>query len=82
MCLGITGRVVELVEGYGDQLARVDVMGRTREINIGMLEDGPPTPGDWVMIHMGFALERLDEQQVTEVMEGLEMMRGPAGDGG
>ena len=40
MCLGIPGRVVEMVDGYGDQLALVDV-GRRRPVNIGMLEGGP-----------------------------------------
>lgn len=74
MCLGIPGQVVEMVEGYGDQLAMVDVMGAARKINIGMLDDAPVTPGDWVMIHMGFALERIDADGAAEAISGLEMM--------
>lgn len=79
MCLGIPGQVVDLVDGYGGQLATVDVMGVTRQVNIGMLEEGPLSHGDWVMIHMGFALERIDQTRAAEAMEGLELMgSGPA----
>lgn len=62
MCLGIPGRVVELT-GRTD-IARVDVEGVVRDINMGMLEDDPPQPGEWVMIHLGFALERMTEAEV------------------
>jgi len=74
MCLGIPGRVVEMVEGYADQLALVDVLGKERRINIGMLEDEVVSPGDWILIHMGFALERIDEEKATEALAGLQMM--------
>jgi hydrogenase expression/formation protein HypC len=74
MCLGIPGRVVELLEGYGDQLALVDVAGVKRKINIGLLEDGPPEAGSWVLIHMGFALERVDDDGAERAMSGLELM--------
>lgn len=79
MCLGIPGRVVAMVPGHGDQLATVDVMGVSRQVNVGMLEDGPVTAGDWVMIHMGFALERVDATRAAQAMDGLELMgSGPA----
>ena len=60
MCLGIPGQVIEMLEGYGGQLALVDVSGAPRKINIGMLEldQQDLAPGDWVLIHMGFAVER------------------------
>ena len=63
MCLGIPGQVVEVLEGYAGQLALVDVQGATRRINLGMLDpdDQQVRSGDWVLIHMGFALERIDE---------------------
>lgn len=77
MCLGIPGQVVELVEGYDDQLALVDVQGARRRINVGMLEDERPSPGDWVLIHMGFALERVDEAQAVQALAGLELMGRP-----
>lgn len=74
MCLGIPGQVIELVEGYGGQLALVDVAGVPRKINIGLLDDGPPEPGSWVLIHMGFALERVDAAGAEQAMGGLELM--------
>lgn len=74
MCLGIPGQVIELVEGYGGQLALVDVAGVARKINIGLLDDGPPEPGSWVLIHMGFALERVDAAGAEQAMGGLELM--------
>ncbi len=80
MCLSIPGRVVELVEGYGDQLALVDVTGAQRRINIGMLEEGPPAAGDWVLIHMGFAIERVDQARAEEAMAGLELLGRPGAD--
>lgn len=73
MCLGIPGRVVELVEGYYDQIAQVEVEGKAREINVGMLED-PPRPGQWVLIHLGFAVEVIDQAGADKAMSGLELM--------
>ncbi|MET0318348.1 MAG: HypC/HybG/HupF family hydrogenase formation chaperone, partial [Rhodococcus fascians] len=57
MCLGIPGQVVGMLEGYGDQLALVDVAGENRKVNIGMLPEETFSPGDWVIIHMGFVVE-------------------------
>ena len=80
MCLGIPGKVVEIVEGYGGQLALVDVQGAQRRINIGMLEDEPVTPGDWILIHMGFALERIDEADAQDALALLELVGRPRED--
>ena len=79
MCLGIPGQVIEMLEGYGGQLALVDVSGAQRKINIGMLELDQQhlAPGDWVLIHMGFALDRIDEAGAQEALAGLEMMGRP-----
>ncbi|MEP6852923.1 MAG: HypC/HybG/HupF family hydrogenase formation chaperone [bacterium] len=77
MCLGIPGRVVELVEGCAGQLALVDVLGTARQINVGMLEE-PVSPGDWIVIHMGFAMSVVDEAEAEQAMSGLEMMGRPA----
>lgn len=79
MCLGIPGRVIEMVEGYHDQIALVDVVGARREINIGMLE-APVAPGDWIMIHLGFAVEVVDEAEAARALAGLEMMGRPRQD--
>ena len=79
MCLGIPGQVIEMLEGYGGQLALVDVSGAQRKINIGMLELDQQhlAPGDWVLIHMGFAMERIDEAEAREALSGLELMGRP-----
>ena len=74
MCLGIPGQVVEVMDGNGGMLALVDVLGARRPINLGMLEDMDVVPGEWVLIHMGFALERVDEAGAEAAMAGLEMM--------
>lgn len=76
MCLGIPGQVIEMLEGYGGQLALVDVSGAARKINIGMLELDQQNlaPGDWVLIHMGFAVERVDAAGAERAMQGLELM--------
>jgi hydrogenase expression/formation protein HypC len=77
MCLGIPGQVVARIEGYGDQLILVDVVGAHRQVNIGMLEDEDQAairPGDWVVIHMGFVVERVDEAGAEKAMAGLELM--------
>lgn len=77
MCLGIPGQVVEKVEGYGGQLALVDVEGAQRKVNIGLLEDQELHPGEWVLIHMGFVVERVDADAAEQAMAGLEMMGRP-----
>ena len=76
MCLGIPGRVVELVEGYAGQLALIDVEGAERRVNVGML-DQAPDPGDWVLIHLGFAVEVIDAERARIALSGLELMGRP-----
>jgi hydrogenase expression/formation protein HypC len=82
MCLGIPGQVIEMVDGYDGQLALVDVSGAARKINIGMLEldQQDLVPGDWVLIHMGFAVERVDAEGAEQAMQGLELMGRPRDD--
>jgi hydrogenase expression/formation protein HypC len=77
VCLGIPGQVIEMVEGYGDQLCWVDVVGARRKVNIGMLDDAEQatlSAGDWVLIHMGFIVARIDEAGAERAMSGLELM--------
>ena len=74
MCLGIPGRVVRVLDGHGGLLALVDVLGAERPMNLGMLEDLAVEPGEWVLIHMGFAVERIDEARADQAMSGLELM--------
>ncbi|MET0953849.1 MAG: carbamoyltransferase HypF [Aeromicrobium sp.] len=79
MCLGIPGRVTQMAEGFGGQIALVDVEGVSRQINIGML-DSPPAPGDWVLIHMGMALEVVPEATARDARTGLTLV-GSGSDG-
>jgi hydrogenase expression/formation protein HypC len=74
MCLAIPGEVVELLPGNGDQLAMVDVVGVKRRINIGLLEEETVRPGDWVLIHVGFAMSKVDEREAAEALRMLELM--------
>ena len=71
MCLGIPGEVIEIRADQPD-LAKVDVSGVKRLINIGLLSDDPPRPGEWVLIHVGFALSKIDEAEAAAAMEFLE----------
>ncbi|MDT4918277.1 MAG: hydrogenase expression/formation protein HypC [Pseudonocardiales bacterium] len=74
MCLGIPGRVVRVLDGNAGMLALVDVVGAQRPINLGMLEDPAVTEGQWILIHMGFAMERIDEAGAQRALSGLQMM--------
>jgi hydrogenase expression/formation protein HypC len=71
MCLGIPGEVIEILAEQPD-LAKVDVSGVKRLINIGLLADDPPVPGEWVLIHVGFALSKIDEDEAAQAMAFLE----------
>lgn len=64
MCLGIPGRIVEIVDAE-TRIACVEVSGVRRNVNISMVEAGP---GDWVLIHVGFALSVIDEAQAQETL--------------
>ena len=71
MCLGIPGRVVALCDN--PHLATVDVLGEEATINIGMLEE-PLEAGDYVLIHVGFAMNKIDAADARQALEGLQLM--------
>ena len=75
MCLAIPGQIVETVD-EANRLARVDVVGVRRNVNIGLLDaDGEGAqPGDWVLIHVGFALSKIDEQEARATLQLLQQM--------
>ena len=73
MCLGIPALVVELLD-EGRHLAKADVAGVCRNINIGLLADEGVGPGDWVLIHVGFAMAKIDEHEAQMALESLQMM--------
>jgi hydrogenase expression/formation protein HypC len=74
MCLGIPGQLVSMLDGYDGQLALVDVAGMQRKVNVGMLPEETFVPGDWVIIHMGFVVEKTDRTGAERAMTGLELM--------
>jgi hydrogenase expression/formation protein HypC len=75
MCLAIPGRVIEVVDA-DNRLARVDVAGVRRTVNVGLLDaDGAGVgPGDWVLIHVGFALSKVDEEEAAATLKLLQGM--------
>lgn len=74
MCLGIPGRVQSIDTDYPD-LAEVEVVGVTRKINVGILEE-PARAGDWVLIQAGFAIEKIDEETAKTQLSLLNQYTG------
>jgi len=75
VCLAIPGQIVEIVD-ESNRLAKVDVVGVQRSVNIGLLDSdgGGVGPGDWVLIHVGFAMSKIDEDEALETRRMLESM--------
>ena len=75
MCLAIPGQVIELVDEV-NQIAKVDVAGVRRSVNVSLLaNDGEAArPGDWVLIHVGFALSKVDEEEAHATLALLQGM--------
>jgi hydrogenase expression/formation protein HypC len=75
MCLAIPGQIIELVDP-DNQIARVDVVGVRRNVNVSLIADADQgaRPGDWVLIHVGFAISRIDEAEAAATRELLEQM--------
>jgi len=73
VCLAIPGQIVEL-SAEQPLLARVDVGTVRRNVNIGLLEPGEVGAGDWILIHVGFALSKIDERQAQDQLRMLRAM--------
>lgn len=71
MCLGIPGQIVEIIDAE-QQMARVDVGGVRRRVNIACVVGDRPNPvdcvGDWVLVHVGFAMSRIDEEEAHKTL--------------
>jgi hydrogenase expression/formation protein HypC len=70
MCLAIPGKIVELLEQDPD-LAVVDVLGVRRRVDVGLLQEDRPVAGDWVLIHVGFAMSKISE---VDALDQLRML--------
>lgn len=75
MCLGIPGEVIAHHPEHPD-LVTVDVLGARRTVNVGLLDERPD-PGQWVLIHVGFALETIDAEGARAALSGLELLGRP-----
>jgi hydrogenase expression/formation protein HypC len=73
VCLAIPGQVVEL-DAEQPLLAKVDVAGVRRNVNIGLLDDQSVRPGDWVLIHVGFAMSKIEESQAQDQLRMLRAL--------
>lgn len=69
MCLAIPGKIIEVVDAENN-IAKVDVGGVRRNINTGMLDD--TKVGDYVLIHVGFAMSKIDEREAEETLRILK----------
>lgn len=73
MCLGVPGQIVEFLDPT-HHLARAEISGVRRAINVGLLVPDGLAVGDWVLIHVGFALSRIDEDEARRTLEFLEQL--------
>jgi hydrogenase expression/formation protein HypC len=73
MCLGIPGQVVEITDAAG-RLAKVDVNGVQRTISIRLLDGQPLQSGDWVLVHVGFAMARIDQREADLTLAAVKQM--------
>ncbi|MDQ6825529.1 MAG: HypC/HybG/HupF family hydrogenase formation chaperone [Candidatus Eremiobacteraeota bacterium] len=73
MCLAIPGQIVEF-NAEQPMLVKVDVAGVKRNINVGLLEDQTVNIGDWVLIHVGFAMSKIEESQAQDQLQMLKAL--------
>jgi hydrogenase expression/formation protein HypC len=73
VCLAIPGKILEVLS-ESERLALVDVAGLRRRVDLGLLEDEKPGPGDWVLIHVGFALSKISEVDALDQMRILRVL--------
>jgi len=73
MCLAIPAKIVELLPGE-DNRAMVEVVGVRRQIDTGLLQDNPPEKGDWVLIHVGFAMSKISEEEALDQIRALTLL--------
>jgi hydrogenase expression/formation protein HypC len=73
MCLGIPGQVVDIVDAE-QHLAKVDVNGVRRTISVRLLADDNLMVGDWVLVHVGFAMAKIDENEAAMTLDQVQKM--------
>jgi hydrogenase expression/formation protein HypC len=73
MCLAIPGQVLEVIQG-SPTLGTVEVAGVRRKVDLGLLQDDMPKAGEWVLIHVGFAMSKISEADALDQMRTLAML--------
>lgn len=73
MCLAIPAKIVDVLDEDASR-AIVEVIGVRRHIDTGLLQDDPPTVGDWVLVHVGFAMSKISEQDAQEQLRLLSAL--------
>lgn len=73
MCLAIPGKIIE-ISVDNPETAVVDVVSVRRKVDLGLLQDDRPQPGDWVLIHVGFAMSKISEQDALDQMQTLRIL--------
>jgi hydrogenase expression/formation protein HypC len=73
MCLAIPGKILEISPDNATS-ALVEVVGVRRRIDLGLLSEDMPIPGDWVLIHVGFAMSKISEADAVDQMNTLRML--------
>lgn len=79
MCLGIPGQIVEIVDSQLD-IAKVAVSGVKRNVSIALVRPDGILPGDWVLVHVGFAMSKIDENEAKETLKALQQLGDPFSD--
>jgi hydrogenase expression/formation protein HypC len=73
MCLAIPGKIVEIAP-ESPNMATIEVVGVRRKVDLGLLQENMPIQGDWVLIHVGFAMSKISEQDAMDQMQTLRML--------
>src|SRR5690348_1490626 len=73
MCLGIPGQIIEIVDDE-NSIAKVDVSGVRRNVSVALVKPEGIATGDWVLIHVGFAMSKIDEHEAQETLRLLNSM--------
>lgn len=73
MCLGIPGQIIEIVDEAND-IARVEVSGVRRNVSVALVRPDGIGPGDWVLVHVGFAMNKIDEAEAQETLQLLRAL--------
>lgn len=76
MCLGIPGQIIDIVDDT-NSIAKVNVSGVKRNVSVALIRPEGIAAGDWVLIHVGFAMSKIDEDEAKETMKALELLGQP-----